>query len=138
MKLPALATVYLDDQPVGLMGDPKPRVAKVVAAGGKRPGSVQVRRALTPDDAKGRVVQMDDIIDRTAVPTEPIYLLSRPIPGAPPVVPPHAATPDVAEFPTPASGSPRPLGTPLTDDDLGLASSFRSGKAVRRASSGRT
>src|ERR1041385_7428971 len=36
IKTPALATVYLDEEAVGLMGDPRPKVSKIVAAGGKR------------------------------------------------------------------------------------------------------
>jgi hypothetical protein len=84
MKLPALATVFLDDAQVGLMGDPMPRVAKIVAATGREPQAVQVLRMKGPDDKQGTPMSLDDEIDRTAEPTVPIYLVSkarvRPVP----------------------------------------------------------
>jgi len=75
MKMPTLATVYLDNEPVGLMGDPRPLVSKIVVAGGKRPEAVQVLRTRSPDDAGGRPLALDETIDRTAEPTIPIYLV---------------------------------------------------------------
>lgn len=84
MKTPALATIYLDNEAVGLMGDPKPRVSKVVA-GGKKPEAVRVLRAASPDDTRGKPVQLEDTIDRTAEPTKPIYLTSSPRPVNAPV-----------------------------------------------------
>lgn len=74
MKIPTLATVYLDNEPVGLMGDPRPRVSKIVVAGGKQPGLVQVLRSGSPGDSHGKPVGLEDIIDRTVEPTVPIYL----------------------------------------------------------------
>lgn len=81
MKTPALATVYLDNANVGLMGDPRPTVSKIVAAGGKEPGKVQVVRAQSSSDQKGKPLGLADIIDRTADPTQPIYLRSQPQPA---------------------------------------------------------
>lgn len=69
-----LAPVYLDNQPVRLMGDPSPQVAKVIAAMGKHPERFDVRRLDSPLDAPGNVVDLEDILDRTAEPTKPIYL----------------------------------------------------------------
>lgn len=82
MKTQALATIYLDNVPIGLMGDPKPPISKIVAAGGKRPENLQVLRALGPTDLRGKPVKLEDIIDRTAEPTTPIYLTSKPTPPA--------------------------------------------------------
>lgn len=118
MKTPALATVYLDNASVGLMGDPRPQVSKIVAAGGKQPGRVQVVRTRSPTDQKGTALRMEDVIDRTAEPTQPIYLRSRP----------NAVSVDLAErprpssavfieFPTSADAGPKPLGDPLPDDE---------------------
>jgi hypothetical protein len=78
MKTPALATVYLDNEVVGLMGDPRPLVAKVVVAAGKDPRSVRVLRAASPGDRAGTPVHLEDVIDRAAEPAKPIYLTSRP------------------------------------------------------------
>ena len=121
MRTPALATIYLDNEAVGLMGDPMPRVSKIVAAGGKRPDSVQVLRGQSATDARSKPVQLDDVIDRTAEPTRPIYLTSRP------KVPPHKPTgtaragmhapPAVAiESPSTDDTAPRPLGSPLPSE----------------------
>ena len=126
MRTPALATVYLDNEAIGLMGDPTPRVSKIVAAGGKRPDSVQVLRALSPTDQRGKPVQLDDVIDRTAEPTRPIYLTSKPL-GAVPGTRSHAplpsasasrhAAPAVAiESPVTDDARPRPLGSRLGDE----------------------
>lgn len=76
MKTSTLSTVYLDRQRVGLMGDPKPMVAKVVIAGGRLPAEVQVERSQSPDVA-GTPVDLEEIIDRTADPAKPIYLTCR-------------------------------------------------------------
>lgn len=78
MKTPALATVYLDNESIGLMGDPMPRVSKIVAAGGRRPESVQVLRAQSATDQRGTPLKLEDVIDRTAEPARPIYLTSKP------------------------------------------------------------
>ena len=92
MKPAALSTVYLDNQRIGLMGDPRPVVAKIVAAGGRAPHAVQVLRSRSPDSA-GTPVQLDDVIDRTAEPTKAIYLtckattMREPLPAQPRSVP---------------------------------------------------
>ena len=75
MKMPTLATVFLDNEPVGLMGDPRPLVSKIVVAAGKRPDSVDVLRASSAGVDGGRPVRLDETIDRTADPTVPIYLM---------------------------------------------------------------
>lgn len=104
MKTPALATVYLDNERIGLMGDPMPRVSKIVAAGGRHPESVQVLRAHSATDQRGKPVRLEDVIDRTAEPTRPIYLTSKPSgkPAPPPAIP--AAGGGRSRQP----GSPRP------------------------------
>jgi hypothetical protein len=73
----ALSTVYLDHERIGLMGDPRPFVAKIVAAAG-RSLDVRVVRTRAPGDVHGTPLQLDDIIDRTADPAKPVYLVSRP------------------------------------------------------------
>lgn len=121
MKTPALATVYLDNASVGLMGDPRPTVSKIVVAGGKQPERVRVVRTPTSADQKGKPVGMEDIIDRTVAPTEPIYLRSRPnaisvdVPDRPVPAPGSSV---FIEFPTPEAGRPKPLGDPLPDGFL--------------------
>lgn len=114
MKTPALATVYLDNASVGLMGDPRPLVSKIVVAGGKQPGSVQVLRSRSATDQKGKPVRMDEVIDRTAEPTQPIYLRSRPNP----VDADKMASPSSVyiEFPSADGTRPRPLDGPLPKD----------------------
>lgn len=76
MKTPALSTVYVDGVRIGLMGDPRPLVAKAVAAAG-RTLDVRVVRKRTLDDG-GVTVHLDDFIDRTADPAKPIYLVCTP------------------------------------------------------------
>lgn len=109
MKTPALSTVYLDHERIGLMGDPRPFVAKIVAAAG-RPIDVQVMRTRAPDDMRGVPLQLDDIIDRTADPAKPIYLMSKPgaaaaspagAAEAPTRRPPVRGGPDMSAGPTP-------------------------------------
>ncbi|HUR62226.1 MAG TPA: hypothetical protein VM286_07690 [Candidatus Thermoplasmatota archaeon] len=73
MTPPTLAPIYLDNQPVSLLGDPRPQVAKVVAAMGKHPERFDVRRLDSPAGS-GLLVDLEDILDRTAEPTKPIYL----------------------------------------------------------------
>ncbi|MHB1261111.1 MAG: hypothetical protein ACYC2H_05285 [Thermoplasmatota archaeon] len=109
MKTQALATIYLDNAPIGLMGDPKPRVSKIIAASGKRPENLQVLRALSPTDLRGRPVQFDDIIDRTAEPTKPIYLTSKPSPPASETLGPSAGS---ASRRTPPPEQPEPEWDP--------------------------
>lgn len=81
MKIPALATIYLDNERIGLMGDPQPPVSKIVAASGKRPAAVQILRGLSPTDLRGKPLRPEDLIDRTSEPTRPIYLTSKPHPA---------------------------------------------------------
>jgi hypothetical protein len=69
-----LAPVYLDNERVTLQGDPKPRVAKIVEAGGKKPDKVQVVRLKSQTDFEGRPVRLDEIIDRTVQSNNPVYL----------------------------------------------------------------
>src|SRR5687767_9281867 len=73
-----LSVVYLDNQPIGLMEDPRPIVAKVVVASGKVPEDVRVLRGASPGDMEGTYVRSDDVIDRTTDPETPIYLISVP------------------------------------------------------------
>lgn len=81
MKTPALATIYLDQARIDLMGDPRPHVFKVVIAAGKDPETLQVLRAAVPNDAHAVPVHAEEILDRTADPAQPIYLTSRPLAG---------------------------------------------------------
>ncbi len=86
VKIPTLATVYLDNEPVGLMGDPKPQVAKIVVAAGRRPEMVQVLRARSANDKGGQPLGLEEIIDRTMEPTVPVYLTCVPKLQPPPIV----------------------------------------------------
>jgi hypothetical protein len=69
-----LAPVYLDDEPVSLLGDPRPQVSKVLAASGREAGQVRVRRLEDEQDHDGIAVALDAFLDRTTEPTKPIYL----------------------------------------------------------------
>jgi hypothetical protein len=73
MADPPLAPVYVDSEPVMLMGDPRPAVAKAVAASGRNPARVRVR---LQDREEGTAIplELEDVLDRTEVPTRPIYL----------------------------------------------------------------
>lgn len=74
-----LSKVYFDDKPVVLMGDEsRPRLSRIVRAGGKRPDHVDVLVLNSPADMIGQRVAPNEIIDRTAEPTKPIYLRSVP------------------------------------------------------------
>jgi hypothetical protein len=72
MESPRLAPVYLDDEPVALPDDPRPRVAVVLAAGGRRPEGVAV--VLQQGRGTGVRVGPDEVLVRTQEPTRPIYL----------------------------------------------------------------
>lgn len=81
---PRLSRVYLDDVPVTLMGDEAtPELSRIIRAGGKRPDRVDVVYLTSPADRKGRLVQSDEVIDRAAEPTRPIYLRTVPREGKP-------------------------------------------------------
>src|SRR5690348_4308005 len=68
-----LAPVYLNDARVVLQGDPKPKVARIVTAGGKTPTNCEVVRLANQTDAKGTPLGLEDIIDRTRT-NAPVYL----------------------------------------------------------------
>jgi hypothetical protein len=75
-----LAPIYLDDARVHLQGDPKPRVSKIVAAGGKAvDGDLVVVRLRAQGDEDGKPVPLEEVIDRAQQST-PVYL--RCLPGA--------------------------------------------------------
>jgi hypothetical protein len=133
MKTPALATVYLDDEAVGLMGDPRPLVAKVVAAAGKDPLSVRVLRAASPDDRAGTPVYLEDVIDRTAEPAKPIYLTSRPNAAEGTQAPPGAmrAPPRIAVQPPGTEPGQRPIGSSLPAGPRSDGRPLRSAHAQR-------
>ncbi len=120
VKLPTLATVYLDNEPVGLMGDPRPRVSKIVVAGGKRPELVQVLRARSANDPGGQPVGLEEVIDRTAEPTVAVYLTcvsrapARPTPTNLPAPPRAPSTVGSApEVPVPMDGNEPRLPSPI-------------------------
>lgn len=69
--MPDLAPIYLDDNRVKLQGDPKPRVAAIVKAGGKR--GVRVMRLRSPTDEEGEAIQLETVIDRASE-SGPVYL----------------------------------------------------------------
>lgn len=69
-----LAPIFLDDARVQLQGDPKPRVSKIVALGGKATdGDLVVVRLRSQGDAKGSPIKLEDVIDR-AQQTDAVYL----------------------------------------------------------------
>jgi hypothetical protein len=74
MKTPTLAPVYLDNEPVSLMGDPRPQVSKVIAATGKHPEKFDVMLLHSENDTEGKRLGLDEVIDRTEEPTKAIYL----------------------------------------------------------------
>lgn len=85
-----LAPVYLDDARVQLQGDPRPKVSKIVAAGGKSAGHVRIVRLASLADEQGEPVQFDDVIDRSQQ-QAPVYLRS------------------IVEETTPATGASKPF-----------------------------
>ena len=74
-----LAPVYLDDARVQLQGDPRPAVAKIVAASGKpAPSDSRIVRVSAPGVTEGDTLQLEDVIER-AEQGAPVYL--RVVPG---------------------------------------------------------
>lgn len=139
--------VYLDNVPISLMGDEaRPPLSRIVIASGKRPADVEVRWLKSPSDATGQAVDRDEIIDRTAEPTKPIYLLSVTKPGplrasstrGAPIVAPASdpVVPDSASNQVPASAGDRvvaQLGA-APNPDSAQANVVEQSTAVRRAS----
>lgn len=124
MKTTTLSTIYLDNKPVGLMGDPFPPVAKVLAAGGRAPDGVRVERSLSAVASRGIPVRLDDILDRTADPTKAIYLTCRPAGAeAAPVPRHHVAWPmppaEPAQPRGPLPPQPDPVRPPAGPDPEG-------------------
>lgn len=105
----ALSTVYLDSRRIGLMGDPRPAVAKIIAVGGRVPADVRVVRSTSPDGT-GTPVHLEDIVDRTADPTAAIYLTC--VPRGERDATPGAAPPDA--WPVPLGPAP-PMRGPLPE-----------------------
>lgn len=68
-----LAPIFVNDTRVRVAGDPKPPVSKVVQACGMHPQAVDVYRLDSPKEPRGRKLDLEEIIDRTAHPN-PIYL----------------------------------------------------------------
>lgn len=74
-----LSRIYLDNSPVTLAGDESaPPLSRIIQAGGKRPDSFDIRLLASRSDQQGRPVGLDEIIDRAAEPTRPIYLRAIP------------------------------------------------------------
>lgn len=67
-----LAPVYLDDTRVTLQGDPRPKVAKILQAGG-RPTDARVVW-LKGRSGQDRSLGPDEVIDRTGDPGQPVHL----------------------------------------------------------------
>lgn len=74
MTTPNLAPLFLDDQPVPLT-DAKPQLHAILDAAGK-PEATQVQWLSSPSATKGRMLRAEEVVDRTAQPTKPIYLTS--------------------------------------------------------------
>jgi hypothetical protein len=69
-----LAPVYLDDARVTLQGDPRPKVAKILQAGGKSSAEgVVVVRLREAAGADGQPIALDEVVDREEAAT-PVYL----------------------------------------------------------------
>lgn len=60
-----LASVYVNESRVGLQGDPKPKVAKIVKTAGQEPQMTQVFRLKERSDPKGTPLNLEEVIDRT-------------------------------------------------------------------------
>lgn len=75
----ALSKIYFDDRPVQLLGDEsRPRLERIVHAGGKSPEAVDVLVLAARKDKTGHLLRAGEVIDRTVEPAKPIYLRSVP------------------------------------------------------------
>lgn len=109
-RLP-LSSVYLGRERVTLLGDPRPAVSKILAASGTDPEGLQVRRVQAPEDEEGQVLPLDKVIDRTAQPTVPVYLVIAPA-QADRRRPERPRRERFVAFPNPGSPLPRLRGIP--------------------------
>lgn len=114
-----LSRVYFDGQPVTLMGDEAtPPLSRIIRAGGKSPQDVDVLYLTSPTDPLGHIVGAEEIIDRLAEPTRPIYLRSVPHGSTKPI---HTALSD-PDWPSPVVHSvPDPGRSALRDVDPVIA-----------------
>jgi hypothetical protein len=117
-----LAPVYLDDARVQLQGDPRPKVAKIVAAGGKPSEHMRIVRLASLQDETGQTVGLDDVIDRSQQ-RNPVYLRLVDEGEA------TAGQPDADITPT---GTP----TLASDESTGVGLSQPSGSITQQESSG--
>ncbi|MHB8633975.1 MAG: hypothetical protein ACYDBQ_08435 [Thermoplasmatota archaeon] len=70
-----LAPVFLNDSRVTLQGDPRPKVSKIIQAGGMQANAtIEIKRLKSQDDTIGTTVRLDDVIDRTTSTEAPVYL----------------------------------------------------------------
>ncbi len=121
MNTPALSPIFLDNEPVQMRGEPRPRVEAIIAASGKRPARLEVSWLKSKSGGQARPLRFEEIVDRTAHPTKPIYLVSRErrslIQSATHVRPPHAehersGHTQHAARPADSGASPRPAADP--------------------------
>ncbi|MEK6976235.1 MAG: hypothetical protein AABY18_07825 [Candidatus Thermoplasmatota archaeon] len=125
MRTPALSTIYLDNERISLMGDPRPVVAKILAAGGRTPDSVIVERNASSTPSRGTPLGLADVVDRTAEPTKAIYLTCKPkartaesqAPGSLVAWPMHGRQDQPRRGPLPASPATPPGNAPVGPGD---------------------
>jgi hypothetical protein len=104
-----LSRVYFNGQPVTLMGDEAaPPLSRIIRAGGKAPQDIDVLYLTSPADPVGHIVGAEEIIDRMAEPTRPIYLRSVPKGSRKPI---HTAM-SGNDWPSPVVHSVPPPGGP--------------------------
>lgn len=75
-----LAPVFLDNKPISLE-DPKPKVSAILSASGQ-PETTDVKWLQFQPNTQGKALRGEEVLDRTADPSKPIYLTSTPKGGA--------------------------------------------------------
>ncbi|MEA3167046.1 MAG: hypothetical protein QOJ26_1930 [Thermoplasmata archaeon] len=109
-----LSRVYLDDYPITLMGDEStPPLSRIVRAGGKHPDRVDILLLNSPSAIDGPRIGPEEIIDRTAEPTRPIYLRSVPKDGGKPIATVFPGPDEPAERKRPTPHTPGPNADPV-------------------------
>jgi len=73
MKTPTLSPVYVDDEPVSLMGDPRPSIAKIIAATGRDPKAHKLHESGDGPDLHGPALDPNLVVDRLEDPKRALY-----------------------------------------------------------------
>lgn len=73
-KQPELSPIFVNNDRVRLQGEAKPQVKQVVSTAGHDPNKTRVFRLKDQNDQEGTRMTIEEFIDRTEEPSNPVWL----------------------------------------------------------------